>query len=145
MHRLDSFSPALADSLRRASDSKRHDAVARACLAVVSEVNISDPDLDAALRTYCTGQPLRGRALANLKRLGKRLDKSYFVLQDETKRAGPDRAEYLTVFAKARAVAAVLAAVTDGSPEAAMDAIYEAANATGDKDRLVTQLQRILG
>lgn len=150
MSRLESVAAGVAYRLREATPTVQREVSFAACEFAVRESMIDD---QVALRALAKLRESRDLDQASVQRLGhllSRLDDEYFDLQEaadadeseEENTVGPS--EYLRVFAKARAVSALLAAFEQDPSDAAAEAVYEASVVTDDPQKLFRQIEMIL-
>lgn len=136
--RLDSVSPALAESFRRASSAKRRQAAVIACKLAASSADLSGQEVDLALdalRVGAAGQPeLRER----FEGLAAHFDDGYLRLEEEEDES--NTTESLRLFSKARAASAFAFALTD-EPGQLHEAIYEAIAALDDSGELIRAVE----
>ncbi|WP_437685681.1 hypothetical protein [Sorangium sp. So ce176] len=132
--RLDSVSPTLAESFRRASSAKRRQAAVVACELAASSADLAGQEVGlglAALRGGAAGQPdLRQR----LEDLAAHFDDEYLRLNEEVDESR--KAETLRLFSKARAASALAFALIH-EPGELHEAIYEAIAALDDPSELI--------
>jgi len=82
--------------------------------------------------------------IAELDAYIARLDDEYFDLQEATDDGTAGAQDYLPVFCQARAVAALSFAGRQDALQGAMDAVYEAAATTDNKDELTAVIRSAL-
>ena len=131
MNRLETLSADLTAKLHRASPEKQRAASLAACELAVAKARVEHSLVNEALRLLRGGNLFTHRKKAELDDLVAQLDQEYFSLQEAADAAGTSTDDYLLVFAKARAVAA-LSFAGCGTRGAAAESIYEAAAAVGD-------------
>ncbi|HEX7921452.1 MAG TPA: hypothetical protein VF583_10895 [Bradyrhizobium sp.] len=127
--RLDSISPSLADSFRKADDEQRRHATLTACLVAVAGTSLQGNEIDAAVDFLRHG---RGDQLAvrrKLDSLTEKFDEQYLKLSEDADGTTP---EALLVFRKARAAAALAFALSP-DPGQLHEAMYEAIVASDDQ------------
>lgn len=136
--RLDSVSPTLAESFRRATSVKRRQAAVVACELAASSADLAGIEVDlglAALRGGAAGQlDLRQR----IEGLAAHFDDEYLRLNEEGDES--QKAESLRLFSKARAASALAFALTD-EPGQLHEAIYEAILALDEPGELVRAVE----
>ncbi len=140
--RLDSVSPTLAESFRRASPANRRQAARVACELAVSSAGLTDPEVAASLDALCAGAPAEASLRAELERLADRFDDEYLRLEEDGDHA--EKSEALRLFWKARAASA-LAFALSGDDAKLHEAIYEALAAMADPSELVRAAEIALG
>jgi hypothetical protein len=126
MSDLGLLSKDLDDKLQRAPLNRQRAASLAACQFAVAKAKLSDPLVDAALQALQTGRVFQSDFKAELDALAEQLDEEYFTLKEAADEGRGNSKEYMSLFAKARAVAALSCA---GDQDAAKigEAIYEAA------------------
>ena len=133
--RLESLSSDLAGKLRRASTAKQRAACLAACELAVAKAKFEHPLVDEALQKLHAGESFPAEMKAKIDALALQLDEEYFKLQEAADVGGGTFADYLRIFVKARAIAALSFAGNEDTAKEASDAIYEAAAAVGDDKR----------
>jgi hypothetical protein len=145
MTRLETLSSDLAAQLLLATVAKQRAASLAACEFALAKVKFDHPVIDEALRRLRSGNALTAESKAQIESLAAKLDEEYLDLQEAADRGSAAAAAYLRRFAEARAVMALSFVCKEGVPEAAGDAIYEAAAAVGDdKQQLIAIVQSAL-
>jgi hypothetical protein len=144
MTRLEILSPDVADKLQRASAAKQRAASLAACEFAVAHTRVEHRLVDEALRTLRAAGVLTPNEKAELDALAAQLDEDYFALQEAAEEGQASTEDYLAMFAKARAVAALACAGDENALQAATEAIYEAAATADDKDGLLACILAVL-
>jgi hypothetical protein len=140
--RLDSISPELADSFRRATDRQRRNAAFAACAVAVKRAGLAGEVIEEAfsiLRNEGRDSESTYRELSSMAAL---FDEEYFKL-----RGSDDHSispEALSLFRKARAASA-LALALHSEGELLHESIYEAAIASNDRDETLLWAAKALG
>ncbi|MBK8208245.1 MAG: hypothetical protein IPK87_15820 [Planctomycetes bacterium] len=135
MKRLDTVARWLADLLRSAPASNLRRAIVVALEFAIDKSSFTDPLIEDGIECVRTGrndEAIRSQLLA----LGEQLDAEYFARAGDAKSGLIDEQDYLSAFARARAVAAIAAGLGPHLLEAAFESIYEAAAATEDPNQL---------
>jgi transcriptional accessory protein Tex/SPT6 len=120
--RLDSISPNLAGSFRRANDHQRRQAALATCLIAVEQSGLQGHEIDAALDLIRHGGTDQLAVRHKLESFSTQLDEDYFKINEEADATTP---EALLVFRKGRAAAALAFALSP-DPGQLHEAIYEA-------------------
>jgi|GEM_PF-6674924 len=139
VERLETIEPQLVNLLKSVAPKTRRDMVVLAIREAGRNLQVDSGLLSGAVEALCGGRKVDSEAVAQLSDFRDRLDDEYFGLQEETDSTGQDR-NYMVPFSQARFVSAVLIACEDNSLENAMDAIYEALMAVGDRGHMVSSL-----
>src|SRR5437868_3067467 len=126
MNRLETISSDLAIQLQSATEAKQRAAALAACEFALAHAKIASPVIDEAVQRLSRNL-LTAENIAQIESLAARLDQEYFDLQEAAEEGHAAPAAYLERFSEARAVAALVFACKEDAPEAAADAIYEAA------------------
>ncbi|MEV6873327.1 hypothetical protein [Amycolatopsis sp. NPDC051128] len=133
------ISPELVEMLGAASVEQRRQIVERICKLAVERTGLSDQvviDATNGLRHIGKVDPsIRDEVGA----LTQQLDERAWDIQEAVEIGSATEDEYLTAFAKARAVAAVGFALED-SLSATLNAVYEAYYAIGDREEFMRTL-----
>ena len=127
--RLDSISPNLSESFRRANSLQRRQAALATSLLAISQTELCGEEIDAALAILRTGGSCDNTMRQKLEVLSEKFDEQYFRLNEGSDPAA--NREALLFFRKARAAAALAFAVCSES-ETLHEAIYEAIIASDD-------------
>ncbi|WP_029083266.1 hypothetical protein [Bradyrhizobium sp. th.b2] len=127
--RLDSISPGLAGSFRRANDDQRRHAALATCLVAVARAGLQGDEVDAAINLLRHGGSAQPGVRQRLDSLTARFDEQYFKLSGESDATS---SQALLVFRKARAAAALAFALSPDSRQL-HEAIYEAIIASDDQ------------
>ena len=141
---LEDVSPDLAGKLQWASAAKQRAACLAACEFAVGQAKIEHPLVDRALKKLRSAGVLLPAEKDELDALAAQLDEDYFDLQEAAEEGRASTQDYLAVFAKARAVAALSCAGDEDTLRAATEAVYEAAATTDDKEGLVARILAVL-
>ncbi|WP_437481839.1 hypothetical protein WME75_39615 [Sorangium sp. So ce1014] len=143
--RLDSVSPALAESFRKASPIKCRRAALVACELAASSAGLTGQEIISALETLRSGTPAMAVVREQLEKLAARFDDEYLRLWDEADEEGDEskKSEALQLFSKNCAVSALVFALTD-EPGQLHEAIYEAIVALEDPGDLVRAVENEL-
>ena len=137
--RLDSLAPALVELLRQAPPATRRTAVRRACEIAARSIELLDDVVERALATLRTDGADGVEALREkLEMLAARMDDEYVRSSEQA-----ITREGLRAFACARAVSALVYAVTDDA-DAPYEAIYEAIMSLEDPAALVQAVTEVL-
>ncbi|MFT3684735.1 MAG: hypothetical protein QM783_07350 [Phycisphaerales bacterium] len=142
--RLEILSASLAAKLYEAPLIKQRLACVAACELATKKARVENPLVVNALGQLRNGHVFTPQEKAEIDAIVAQLDDEYFNLQEEAEAGGVSAEDYLRVFAKARAIAAISFA---GSKEKAAlaEAIYEAAAAVGsDKAELFSYVDAAL-
>ena len=132
---LELLSPDLVAKLRLASPDKQRAAALVSCEFAISHARVEHPLVEEALRELHVGTVLIPQRKAKIDALASQIDEEYFDLQEAAQEGRASKEEYLQMFAKARAVAALSFACTEDAFQAATEAIYEAAATIGDTNK----------
>jgi hypothetical protein len=119
-------------------DAERREAVAEACRSAIAVTGTDHPAVRSAEEYLRRPDPAPPQVLAELDATVRELDDRYFGLLDDDGAAASREA--VAHFSRARAASALRFAVSDGSPEAAQEAVYEAATALDDPTALLRSL-----
>jgi hypothetical protein len=135
--RLDSLSPSLGRSFRKANDDQRRRATLEACIFAISQTGLESEHIDSAIDYLLHGGSYPLAVRRKLEALTTQLDEEYFKLSEAADRVTREAA---VLFRRARAAAA-LAVSLSPSAEQLHEAIYEAINACSDMDeaKLITE------
>lgn len=139
--RLDSVSPMLGESFRRASPDQRRRAAAVACQLAVAAAVLTDPEATLALdvlRQEAVAPPSLRRQLEGLV---VRYDDEYLLLNE--KEDGSKASDSLHYFSKARAASALAFYFLEDTTKL-HEAIYEAIASTDEPHELVQAVEREL-
>lgn len=129
MHRLETLDKELAEQLRRATPERQQGAASLAARLAREATGLATPD---------------GAGCAELERAVGRLDERAWDLQDAVESGGASEAHYLAAFRRARAASAARFARCAEPESAALDGVYEAANATESPDQLIAAVREYL-
>ena len=140
--RLDSVSPTLAESFRRAPTAKRRKAARLACEIAASSVGLHDKEVLLALEALRSDAPVAPAVPEQLERLATSFDDAYLGIEDQGDEA--KKPEALRFFSKARAASAVMFALSNDAAQL-HEAIYEAIAALEDPAELVRSVAAVLG
>ena len=136
--RLDSKARGVAEAFRKASSEQQRRAALVACETVLPLVGLEgDDDVNAGLRALREGRTNDAALHKRLSALSARFDDDYFRLDEEGVEA--KKPEGLRLFAKARGVAALAFALSDGT-SGLHEAIYEAMSSLIDDPSPVTHM-----
>jgi hypothetical protein len=134
----------LAQRLAGAGETQRRRLAASLAQAAVARTGLAHPVISEALthlEDSCTPNPsLRARVTA----LTEQLDDEYFQLQESEEDGDEKDPTVLDAFSKARAAAAVAAALGEESLDAAAETAYEAIAATVDVAHLTAIADKVL-
>ena len=144
MSRLEATYPALAEKFGRASPAQRQALLYAACELAVKQTGLDRPEIDAALAAVQQRSSVSPDVVAALVALVEQLDERYFALQEEADESRASVEDYLVPFSQARAASAVLYAIKDDSPDAHMEAIYEAIATIDAPEVVMGALQSML-
>jgi hypothetical protein len=134
-NRLATVQASLSDELaQRSPNQLRHVAAAAALLAVL-RTNLADARLNDALALLRSGKHGENERWV-VERLTEELDEKAWDIHERVDEGSASQREYLEMFSRARAAAAVGFALGDNPLESAPEAIYEAYSATGDLDAI---------
>ena len=139
MHRLEALSSDIAAKWRHASEEKQRAASLLATEHAIAKSGVKNPLVDQSLRQLRAGHLFSPQEKSQIDILAMQLDEQYFNLQEAAEFGEIPNVEYLKVFAKARAVSALLFAGSGGS-DATADSIYEAAAAAGEDNSYLLSL-----
>lgn len=139
--RLDSIFPKLANAFRQASVQKRRQAAFEACALAVSLVGLDEAKVKAAIDVLRSGGIPSPSMKEELETLAAHFDDQYIDLDEDGNDASKREALYL--FSKARAVTALVFAVTQ-DPEQLHEAVYEAISAINNPDEVVRVVEKVL-
>lgn len=141
LDRLDTVAAVAAERFRRASSSKRREAVRIACQHAISAVGIAEEEVGRALAILHGTAAPDASVVGRIENLVSKFDDQYFLLDD-----GGDaiqKEEALRLFSKARAASALAFALS--SEDAQLhEAIYEAISALDNPDDLVRLVEEVL-
>jgi hypothetical protein len=140
-YRLDSVSPTLAESFRRAPTAKRRKAARLACEMAASSVGLRDNEILLALEALRSEAPRATTLRGQLERLAASFDDEYLRLEEEGEEAR--KLESLRLFSKARAASAVMFALADEAGQL-HEAIYEAISSLDNPAELVQAVEAVL-
>jgi hypothetical protein len=124
---LEQFSKSLVARLARASAAEQRAASIAAVEFAINRAKLEDSRVAAALATLRANQILPKKDRTDIEKLTAELDEAYFALQEAAEEGTATTEEYLAMFAKARAAAALGFAGIEDPFRAATEAIYEAA------------------
>jgi hypothetical protein len=124
---LELLSGDLVDKLRRASTAKQRAASLVASEFAISHSRVEHPLVLKALEKVRRTGVLTPKEKTEVDKLAAQLDEEYFDLQEAAEQGRGSEEEYLRMFAKARAVAAVSFAGNEDAFQGAAESIYEAA------------------
>jgi hypothetical protein len=140
--RLDGSAPVRADALRRANDATRRRVAFAACETAVADAGIDDERVRDGLDCARVGAEMSPAAARDVETLVGELDEiAWHVYEDERS----SEAEYLRAFRRARAAAAVAAALRPDALAASLDAVYEASFGVEDERSVWRAVARALG
>jgi hypothetical protein len=143
MMRLTSASEELSRLYGVASVERRRKAALVACEAAVKNAKVQAPEVEEALAVLRKGRgPVPEGLQARLERLAERLDDEYFQRSESEEPSA--RAEGLALFSQARAVSALMFAVS-GESVSLHEALYEALATTAVPEEMVPLLADALG
>jgi KaiC/GvpD/RAD55 family RecA-like ATPase len=144
MNRLESLAPDVAERLRQASPDKQRAAALAACQFAIAKADVRHAGIEDACNGLRKGDGLSTAQLSEIESLAASLDNEYFDLQEAAEEGRANTEDYLRKFAQARAVSALLFASKSDSLEASTEAVYEAAAAVEDKERLFATIESAL-
>lgn len=139
--RLDSVSPILAESFRKASPAKCRQAAIVACELATASAGLAGQEVALALDALRRGAATQPSLRQQLEELAAQLDDEYLRLQEEGDESM--KSEALHTFSKARATSALAMALSD-DPTQLHEALYEAIAAMSDPHELVRVTERAL-
>jgi len=142
--RLDSVAADLVAALREASEERQRAACLVACNFAIESSGVRSPVVQDAMRMLRSSRPLLPRYKVELDELVAQLDDEYLRLQERVEEGQSATDEYMKFFGQARAVAALSFAASDDAFQAAVEAIYEAAATTDEKDELFSEIWKTL-
>jgi hypothetical protein len=133
----------LASRLLGATEQLQRDVAIAAAVAAMRAARLSRPlleeSVDGLLKRRYAG-PLQDE----VQRLEQDLDERAWAIQSKHADDGTDSPEYLDAFRRARAAGAVRTALNASPRIAASEAVYEAAQAVDDRDRLAQLVTAVL-
>jgi len=144
MTRLETLSPELVRKLQNTTTEKQRAATLAACEFAVTHATVDYPLVDKSLEKLRSSGVLNPKEIAELDALAAQLDEEYFTLQEAAEEGRVGAGDYMRVFGRARAVAALSFAGGEDPFHAATDAIYEASATTDDKIEFVVYVQSML-
>ncbi|TAL80474.1 MAG: hypothetical protein EPN75_07100 [Beijerinckiaceae bacterium] len=134
MDRLEILSSRVSEKFRLAPISRQRAACLAACEIAIAASKTEDPLAREALLQFRAGESFTPERKAQIDAQAACLDQEYLDMQDAVDNGETTATNYLHIFAKARAMAA-LSFAAGNSPDALREAIYEAAIAAGDDKR----------
>lgn len=134
--RLDNVASDVVNKLHQADSGRQRAASIVACQLAIKATQIDNPIVLNALSLLQKDGKLSSEMRSCLNDLAAELDEEYFVLQDKVENSVETSADYLRVFAQARAIAATAFAGGDDPCVAAMESIYEASVCFEDGDTI---------
>jgi hypothetical protein len=144
MDRLEILSSRVSEKFRLAPISRQRAACLAACEIAIAASKTEDPLARDALLQFRAGHGFAPERKAQIDVQAARLDQEYLDVQDAVEKGEATTTDYLHIFAKARAMAA-LSFAAGNSPDALREAIYEAAAAVGgDKSRFLSLIESTL-
>jgi hypothetical protein len=132
---LEILSRDLVAELQRVSSAKQRAASLAASEFAISHAQVEHPLVDKALGKLRTMGVFTPQEKAQIDALTAQLDEEYFSLQEAAEEGRASAEDYLRVFAKARAVAALAFAGNEDSFRGATESIYEAAATIGSDNK----------
>lgn len=140
--RLDSVSPMLAESFRKASPAKCRQAALVACELATSSADLAGQEVISALETLRRGTPAKAVVREQIESLAARFDDEYLRLWAQWDEEGDEskKLEALRLFSKACAASALAFALSD-DPAQMHEALYEAITALNDPGELVRAVE----
>lgn len=138
--------PDLARQLRSAVASKQLTAATTAAYIAIAETHVQHQAVQKAQRRLRTnGASFNADDLErSLELLIEKLDDQYLQLQEAAENGKAGEEEYLTVFAQARSVSALLYAMRGDRQQASLEAVYEALMAVEHKAVVVDAVKSVL-
>jgi hypothetical protein len=141
--RLDASASAVADALRQTDDETRRRVAVTACETAVADAGLDDERLRTGLECAREGGAARTDAPARaVEALVRELDE---IAWDVYEDGSASEADYLRAFRRARAAAAVAAALRRDSLAASLDAVYEASFGVEDERLVWRAVASVLG
>jgi hypothetical protein len=135
--------PELAARLLSASEQNQRDVTIAAAVAAMRATRLSRPLLEEAvddLVHHHYGGPRRDE----VERLEQDLDQRALTMQEQIESGGAQRDEYMQLFRRARAAAAMKMALDANARTAVSETVYEASHAVGEPDRFAQLLGAVL-
>jgi hypothetical protein len=139
--RLDSISPILAESFRRASPAKCRQAAVVACELATASAGLAGQEVALALDALRRGAAAHPSLQQQLEGVAAQLDDEYLRLNEEGDES--KKSEALRIFSKARAASALAFALSD-DPAQLHEVLYEAIAAMSDPHELMRATEREL-
>jgi hypothetical protein len=140
--RLDSSNPGIARAMRLLSAAQRRSVAVAACEFAIKASALNEPIVEDAYCSLRADRRMSPSELERLDSLASELDDKYFILHQASSGHEEPSPDVLRAFAQARAAAALRLA-TQESPEAPLEAVYEASFATDDKAPLFAMIESL--
>ena len=143
MTRLHSKYPELAQMILASPPARVRIIVAIAAKYALRIAGLESDILRDVLAAVEGREALQPDIKEQLTELQRRMDDSYLDAQDSPEGQGELPAEALQSFRRARALAAVLAAIVEVDARAATDAVYEAIASSSDEAEIVATISNV--
>ncbi len=145
MTRLHYKYPELAQMILASSPAKVRLIVTTAAKLALPNAGLEGELLRDALAAVDGREALQSGVTERLTQLQRQLDDTYLDAQDSPEGQDELPAEALRSFYRARALAAVLAAVAEVDVTGAVDVVYEAISSSLNEDEIAETIQRSAG
>jgi hypothetical protein len=143
--RLRILSRDLVAKLKECPVEKQRAAGVAACEFAISHAEIDDPSVREALAKFRAGTLPSAVEKTQLEALRAGFDEEYFKQKEAADSGEAARDEWKRVFAKARAVAALIFACEGDPFRACTEAIYEASFTMSDQKELLAVIESVVG
>jgi hypothetical protein len=135
--------PELAARLLSASEQNQRDVTIAAAVAAMRATRLSRPLLEEVVDDL-VHHHYDGPRRDEVERLEQDLDERAWTMQEQVESGGAQRDEYMQLFRRARAAAAMKMALDPNARTAVSETVYEASHAVGDPDRFTQLLGAVL-